>query len=133
MAKQTVTLRLDEDDLTYLSQTEIAGAANFSEKIRALLAQARQLREGMENFASAHEFARDLFARAERAVSSQEIETGLRSELIHRVLAWLPEITALVLSSPRVADDKKALELLTSNAFLFGFSKLLLTLIYKTL
>ena len=32
MAKQTVTLRLDEDDLTYLSQVEISGAANLSEE-----------------------------------------------------------------------------------------------------
>ena len=40
MAKQTVTLRLDEDDLTYLAGIDVPGAANLSEKIRALLADA---------------------------------------------------------------------------------------------
>ncbi len=98
MAKQTVTLRLDEDDLTYLSQVEISGAANLSEKIRTLLAEARAQRDGMRNSAAAHDFARRLFARIERDVSTNEMSQGIRSELTHRVLSWLPEVTAYALS-----------------------------------
>ncbi|MFU8832013.1 MAG: hypothetical protein ACNA7J_07645 [Wenzhouxiangella sp.] len=99
MAKQTVTLRLDEDDLTYLSQVEISGAGNLSEKIRALLAEARAQREGCEDFAAAHDFSRRLFARIERELHAAEMTAEMRSESVHRTLSWLPEITAFVLSA----------------------------------
>jgi hypothetical protein len=101
VAKQTVTLRLDEDDLTYLSQVEISGAGNLSEKIRALLAEARAQREGCEDFAAAHDFSRRLFARIEREIHAAEMESDVRSEFVHRTLAWLPEVTAYVLSARR--------------------------------
>ncbi len=105
VAKQTVTLRLDEDDLTYLSQVDISGAGNLSEKIRTLIAEARAQREGTEDFAAAHDFARRLFARIERELSAAEVSHDMRSELSHRVLAWLPEIVAFALSAGRVRPE----------------------------
>ncbi len=107
MPKQTVTLRLDEDDLTFLSQVEISGAANLSEKIRTLINEARAQREGMEDPAAAHDFARRLFARVDRQVHASEMEQGLRSELVHRVMGWLPDITAFALSACRGKANPK--------------------------
>jgi len=108
VAKQTVTLRLDEDDLTYLSQVEISGAANLSEKIRTLLTEARAQRDGMHDPAAAHDFARRLFARVERDVSTTEMSERVRSELTHRVLSWLPEITAFALSAGSNPSSEQA-------------------------
>ncbi len=113
MAKQTVTLRLDEDDLTYLSQVEISGAGNLSEKIRALLTEARAQREGCEDFAAAHDFSRRLFARIERDIHAAEMDSDCRSEFVHRTLSWLPEVTAYVLSAQRSdvrVESRKNLE-----------------------
>ncbi len=107
MPKQTVTLRLDEDDLTFLSQVEISGAANLSEKIRTLINEARAQREGMEDPAAAHDFARRLFARVDRQIHAAEMAHGLRSELVHRVMAWLPDITAFALSACRGQDTEQ--------------------------
>lgn len=101
MAKQTVTLRLDEDDLTYLSQVEIHGAGNLSEKIRALISEARAQRDGTKNYAAAHDFSRQLFARVDRQINSAEVEAAARSELTHRMLAWLPEAVAFTLAAPQ--------------------------------
>ena len=98
MAKQTVTLRLDEDDLEFLAQTDIPGAANLSEKIRALLGDARAQREGMDDFGAAYDFARSLFAGAERRIHRAEVASQQRSELVARVLAWMPETSAYVLA-----------------------------------
>ncbi|TVQ38352.1 MAG: hypothetical protein EA370_05935 [Wenzhouxiangella sp.] len=117
--KQTVTLRLDEDDLTFLSQVEITGAANLSEKIRTLISEARAQREGMHDPAAAHDFARRLFARVDRQVHAAEMEHGLRSELVHRVMAWLPDITAFALSACRNSggdqDTRASLQSLESG------------------
>lgn len=98
MAKQTVTLRLDEDDLTFLAQIEVAGAANLSEKIRALLAEARSQREGLDSFGAAYDFMRGLLAVPERRIHLAEVASQQRSELVARVLAWMPETVAFVLS-----------------------------------
>jgi hypothetical protein len=115
MAKQTVTLRLDEDDLTYLAGIDVPGAANLSEKIRALLADARAQRDGLGDFGAAYDFTRRLFATPERCVRDTEVRTQVRSELIARVLAWLPDTAAFVLSGacpradPRPKDDAEHL------------------------
>ncbi|MCH8477948.1 MAG: hypothetical protein LAT56_08390 [Wenzhouxiangella sp.] len=108
MAKQTVTLRLDEDDLTFLAQVEISGAANLSEKIRTLIAEARAQREGMHEPAAAHDFARRLYARVDRQVHTAEMALNVRSELVHRGLAWLPDITAFALSACHDEAEGKA-------------------------
>ena len=98
MAKQTITIRLDEDDLTYLSSVELTGAANLSEKIRALLAEARAQREGMQDSGLAWDFTRRLFATPERGIREAEIQAQMRSELIARIAAWLPDCSALLLA-----------------------------------
>lgn len=104
MAKQTVTLRLDEDDLTYLARTEVPGAGNLSEKIRALLAQARAQQQGLSDHAAAYAFARQLLDAPDRAVRQAEIQAGMRSELVARTLAWLPDLLAYVLAGSKGPD-----------------------------
>lgn len=98
MAKQTITIRLDEDDLTYLSSVELAGAVNLSEKIRALLAEARAQREGMHDSGLAWDFTRRLFATPERGIREAELQAHMRSELVARIAAWLPDASALLLA-----------------------------------
>lgn len=109
MAKQTVTLRLDEDDLTFLAQIEMAGATNLSEKVRALLAEARSQREGLGDFGAAYDFVRSLLAVPERRIRQAEVDSQQRSELVARVLAWMPESVAFVLSGSalQASGDKE--------------------------
>jgi hypothetical protein len=104
VAKQTITVRLDEDDVTYLSSVEVPGAATLSEKVRVMLADARRQREGLSEYAAAHDFARRLFADPERCLRDAEVQVEMRSELLARVLASLPELTALVLSGAGAAS-----------------------------
>lgn len=99
MPKQTVTIRLDEDDLTYLAGIEMAGATNLSEKIRTLLADARAQRAGLDDFGAAYDFTRRLFAAPDRCVRDAEVRAEVRSELIARMLTWLPDTTAYLLSA----------------------------------
>lgn len=105
MAKQTITIRLEEDDLAYLSSLELAGATNLSEKIRALLAEARAQNEGMQDPLLAYDFMRRLFAAAERSIHQAELQAHVRSELITRVATWLPEVSAVLLSATSLAHS----------------------------
>lgn len=99
MAKQIVTLRLDEDDLTYLAELDVPGATNLSEKMRVLLAEARAQRAGLGDYGAAYDFTRRLFAGSDRCVRDTEVQAGVRSEFIGRVLTWLPDIAAYLLSA----------------------------------
>jgi hypothetical protein len=111
VAKQTITIRLDEDDLTYLSSVELNGAANLSEKIRALLAEARAQRDGMHDSGLAWDFTRRLFAGPERGIREAELLAQMRSELIARVANWLPDVSALVLAgapAPSASNRERA-------------------------
>ncbi len=110
MAKQTVTLRLDEDDLTYLAGIEVPGASNLSEKIRGLLAEARAQREGHGDFGAAYDFSRRLFGQPERCIRDTEVREQVRSELIARVLSWLPDTTAFVLSGACADSSREGLK-----------------------
>lgn len=104
MAKQTVTLRLDEDDLAFLAGMTVPGATNLSEKIRALVAQARQRHAGVGDAGAAWDFSRSLFGASERALRQAELASGERSELAARGLAWLPEATAFVLAAGQAPE-----------------------------
>ncbi len=99
MAKQIVTLRLDEDDLTYLAELDVPGATNLSEKMRVLLAEARAQRAGLGDYGAAYDFTRRLFAGPDRCVRDAEVQAGVRSEFIGRVLTWLPDTAAYLLSA----------------------------------
>jgi hypothetical protein len=99
MAKQIVTLRLDEDDLTYLAELDVPGATNLSEKMRVLLAEARAQRAGHGDYGAAYDFTRRLFAGPDRCVRDAEVQAGVRSEFIGRVLTWLPDTAAYLLSA----------------------------------
>jgi len=109
MAKQTITLRLDEDDLAYLAQVEVPGATNLSEKLRGLLAEARAQRDGRADFGAAYDFSRRLYGPPERCVRDAEVREGVRSELVARVFGWLPEATAYVLSGAGADVDREGL------------------------
>lgn len=110
MAKQTITLRLDEDDLTYLAGIEVPGASNLSEKIRGLLAEARAQREGLGDYGAAYDFSRRLFGQPERYIRDTEVREAVRSELIARVLSWLPDTTAFVLSAACADSSREGLK-----------------------
>jgi hypothetical protein len=110
MAKQIVTLRLDEDDLTYLAELDVPGATNLSEKMRVLLSEARAQRAGLGDYGAAYDFTRRLFAGPDRCVRDAEVQAGVRSEFLGRVLTWLPDTAAYLLSAacPRTSAEAAA-------------------------
>ncbi len=104
MAKQTMSLRLEQDDLSFLASLDQSGSGTLSDKIRGLIDEARIYRQGMERHDAAYDYSRNLLAPVDRRITSAEMHTGKRSELIHRALSTLPELLAFTLSA---CPDKK--------------------------
>ena len=63
-----LSVRLSEDDTSFLSKLEIDGAVTASDKIRGLIRQARQRAEPLDSFPAALAVSHDHMAATVRAV-----------------------------------------------------------------
>ena len=103
MPQKTIpmSVRLSDDDATFVATLEIDGATTPSDKLRALVAEARQRRLGVQDHAQCHAMMRDLISPALHRVREAEREQGVHSELLAHLADWLPEAVAtLITPSP---------------------------------
>jgi len=107
MPKQVITVRLDESDVEFLAAMDLEGAVNLSEKLRALIRDARQHIEPERDPVTAFERARSQLVVAERYLKEAELSLEMRSELLARVLGAMPEIEGLIKSASAVLPDLK--------------------------
>jgi hypothetical protein len=89
-----LSVRVSDDDAAFLASLEIAGAATPSEKLRAILAQARLRAEGVEDEIEAAQNFKDFLRPAERRVRQAEARAGLRSDLARKLHDRLPDLMA---------------------------------------
>lgn len=88
--------RISPEDAEFISGLSLEGASTPSDKLRALLADARRRHEGSQDYASALALAQDTLAPAKRRLLAAEHAQGLHSALVQRSLDWLPETLAYV-------------------------------------
>ncbi len=111
-----LSTRVTDDDAAFLARVDLDGAQTPSDKLRALITEARRLREGLRDYASSLPVIEDLVAPTLRAVRDAENQpTWVHSELMVPVIHWLVETLAYVAShAPRettpTVDDLKAIE-----------------------
>ena len=114
--KTTLSTRLGQADAEFLQRLEVNGARTPSEKLRKLVAQARQRAEGAGSYRDAREVLDDLARPALAAVAAHEHEAGTRSEALAAVAAALPEALAAMLAAARwKADDAQAFRALEAR------------------
>ena len=114
--KTTLSTRLGQADAEFLQRLEMNGARTPSEKLRKLVAQARQSAEGAGSYGEAREVLDDLARPAHGAISAHEHETGTRSEALATVIAAVPETLAAVLTAARwKAGDTEAFRALEAR------------------
>ena len=105
-----ISVRISLDDATFLSGHSIAGATTPSEKIRALIREARHRQEGVRHYAEGLMVQEEQMAPALLALREAENDLGLRSEFITLVARWLPETLAYLLAhgpGPEAKDGSK--------------------------
>lgn len=96
-----LSVRLSEEDTSFLSRLEIDGAVTASDKIRGLIRQARQRAEPAESFPAALALSHDHLAAAVRSVRILEQDLDRHSDVASGLMAAAEEFLALALAVPR--------------------------------
>ena len=107
--------RVPRVDAEFISQLTIEGATTPSDKVRVIIAEARRRHQGSNNYDACLEQVNNLLSATNRMLRHAELESREHSELLARVLDWLPDIMAYLLSSKQMLvdgdlDEMRALE-----------------------
>jgi len=96
--KTAISVRIADSDATFLNTLNMPEATSQSDKIRVLIKEARQLREGKRNYNTGLDFMQEMHAATQKRRVSLESETGMHSELVRFVSTWSVEMEAYLLS-----------------------------------
>jgi hypothetical protein len=100
-----LSVRLSEEDATFLAQLELEGAVTSSDKVRGLIRLARQRAHRPESFAGALAASHEALGPALRAIREAEQATDRRSGVVVGLLTAVEEFLALSLSTTAEATD----------------------------
>jgi hypothetical protein len=95
-----LSVRVSEDDAEFLAALELPGAATPSEKLRALIAQARQRHAEGRTYENSLALVRELLEPLSQQLRRRELASRQRSELIADSLYWLPDLVAFLMAGP---------------------------------
>lgn len=101
-----LTARISQDDLEFLSKINVEGARSTGDKVRHIIGEARQRREGQADYNSAFRMLKDMLDPTSNNIRLSENMTGRHSELLDKLLGWLPDIMAYIISSEVKPEDK---------------------------
>lgn len=96
-----LSVRLSEEDTSFLTKLEIDGAVTASDKIRGLIRQARQRAEPVDSFPAALAISHDHLAAAVWAVRILEQDLDRHSDVTAGLMNAAEEFLALALTAPR--------------------------------
>ncbi len=101
MAGKTIPLsvRISHDDAEFIAGLKIDGAVTPSDKIRAIITDARTREQHSQDYNGNLKLAKDLFAPTLEQVQSEENINNQHSELLITFSDWLAESVAFFASS----------------------------------
>ena len=115
MKKIQVGARIDSEDAEFLNLLDINGAKTPSDKLRALIQEARLRREYSNDFAGSYRLIQEQVTPIIEKLKKAEFELGVESVLLTRILEWIPEFYAYSMSA--LPDN------IESETDLFGYEK----------
>lgn len=96
-----LSVRLTEEDTSFLGRLEIEGALTASDKIRGLIRLARQRADQPDSFSGALALSHDQLAGSVRAIRVAEQQTGDHSDVVIGLMTVVEEMLALSLMAPK--------------------------------
>lgn len=125
-----LSARVSAEDAQFLAELDVDGAQTASEKLRAIVGDARRRHVAARDYPGALRLAEDTVRPALRKVRAAEVSTDMHSELVARVAEWLPETLAYFLASSGGTADGEGKRLRKLEA---GLAKRVTTLMQSTL
>ncbi len=107
MKTHPTTIRLTEDDQTFLASLKMPGATTISDKIRALIEDRHLQQQAGHDYRSAVILANGLMAPIQEAVRVAENNHKIHSQLVRRVIEWTPELLAVLMAEGAGNDNKE--------------------------
>jgi hypothetical protein len=116
-ASRPVSVRLNPEEFAHLESLELPGARTAGQKLRALLASARELSPGAGDYPAQLARMQAQVQPIIQAAREAEHDMGLRSELVPRVADSLAEAVAWLLTQAAWEDtpDREALDRLEAG------------------
>jgi hypothetical protein len=99
MKKIQVGARITEEDADFLNLLKINGANTPSDKLRAIIEEARQRREYSQDFTGLFRMTQEQLGPNIEKIKNAEFENDIHSALLARILEWLPDFYAFCLSA----------------------------------
>jgi len=91
-----LSVRIAQEDAAYIAGLHVDGARTPSEKIRALIAEARQREYEAHEFAAVLRFVQAMLSPSVNKIRELERAHRMHSELISRLSEWLPATIAAI-------------------------------------
>ncbi len=99
MKKIQIGARINAEDAEFLNLLEINGAKTPSDKIRAIIEEARLRSEYAQEFTGAYRMIQEQITPLVEKIKKAEFERGIHSVLLARILEWMPDFYAYCLCS----------------------------------
>lgn len=93
-----LSVRVSPEDADFIAGVDIAGAETPSEKIRALLAEARKRQQGFSDYSSCLGMVQEMLAPTFQRLRAAEHRERVHSELVLELSQWMPEALAFLLT-----------------------------------
>jgi len=132
MAKNVpLSVRVSESDAAFLAGLDVNGASTPSDKVRALLAEARKRHDGFRDYAGCLAMAHEMMAPTLHLLKDLEKRSRIHSEPVSQLAEWLPETLAFFLTT--FPDDGEHNDLEQIEALEQGVTQRIFRLIQATL
>lgn len=108
----TISARISHEDAEFLSEMEINGAKTPSDKVRAVISEARRRRQRSSDYAGNLQMIQEIIFPVIQQIRKKEVENQTHSEVITRIAEWMPDALAFLISSDTNTQNKDDLQML---------------------
>lgn len=102
----TISARISQDDAEFISRLNLEDAKTPSDKLRAIIAEARQRSHREQDYVGCLHAIQEMTQPVLRKIRKTEVENRIHSELIIRLAEWIPDIVAFLVSSISTTDEQ---------------------------
>ena len=109
---KTVSLstRISQEDAEFLAGLKIQDASTPSEKLRVIIADSRKRHEGMQDYRNSLLMYQDMLNRVVTVSRELEMENQIHSELVSRLIEWLPDMMAFATAMGSKLQQARSVE-----------------------